>query len=220
MRQSINHMNHYSESESNELLTVAAFAQRTGAGCDVCDSLERYAEILKKWQKRFNLVGASTLNDLWRRHFLDSAQLIQLVSSDGSAVVDVGSGAGFPGLVMSIMGIDNVHLVESDANKTEFLRQAIRETNASAIVHRTRIESYDGPKATTMTSRACAPLGQLLAYAENICTPEARLLFLKGRNCQAELTESQSAWHIDYQSHASCTDPDGIILEINEYKRR
>ncbi len=213
-------MSCHSESESNTPLTVEAFAQRTGVDRSVCDSLERYADILKKWQKRFNLVGTSTVNDLWSRHFLDSAQLASLISDDQGAIVDMGSGAGFPGLVLSIMGINNIHLVESDASKTEFLRQVIRETSASATLHRTRIELYDGPKATIVTSRACAPLSRLLDYAAGICAANARLLFFKGRNWQAELTESQTAWHIDYQGHASCTNPDGIILEINEFKRR
>ena len=213
-------MSLHSESESNIPLTAEAFAQRAGIDPIVCDSLERYAAILKKWQKRFNLVGASTLNDVWKRHFLDSAQLFPLIYSDQGAVVDMGSGAGFPGLVLSIMGINNIHLVESDANKMEFLRQAVRETGASATLHRTRIELYSGPKATIVTSRACAPLNRLLDYSAGICEAKARLLFFKGRNWQAELTESQTAWHIDYQGHASCTDPDGIILEINEFKRR
>jgi len=213
-------MNLHSESESNDTMTGAAFARRTGADQTVCDSLEQYAGLLKKWQKRFNLVGASTLNDLWSRHFLDSAQLIPLIYDDQGVIVDMGSGAGFPGLVLSIMGVGDVHLIESDANKTEFLRQVIRETKASATLHRTRIELYDGPKASIVTSRACAPLNQLLGYAAGICMANARLLFLKGRNWQAELTESQATWHIEHHSHASCTDPDGIILEINEFKHR
>jgi len=220
LKQRIDHMSRHFESESKEPLTVEVFARRAGIDRTTCDSLERYADILKKWQKRFNLVGTSTMNDLWSRHFLDSAQLVPLISDDQGVIVDMGSGAGFPGLVLSIMGINNVQLVESDANKTEFLRQAIRETSASAILHRTRIELYDGPKATIVTSRACAPLNRLLDYAVGICAANARLLFFKGRNWQAELTESQTAWHIDYQSHVSCIDPDGIILEINEFKRR
>ncbi len=213
-------MNCRSDSESNLPLTREDFARQASADKEVCDSLERYADILKKWQKRFNLVGQKTLNDLWRRHFLDSAQLLPLIPQKQASIVDLGSGAGFPGLVLSIMGRMPVHLVESDANKTEFLRQVIRETKAAAILHRTRIEHYDGPKASTVVSRACAPISRLLDYASNICTTNARLLFLKGRNWRSELMESQDKWNVNYKSHASCTNPDGIILEINEFNPR
>jgi len=216
-------MNRHCESGSNPISTRQDFARQTGAGNGVCGSLERYAALLKKWQKSFNLVGASTLNDLWRRHFLDSAQLFPLISGPANAtgvVVDLGSGAGFPGLVLSIMGASQVHLVESDANKTEFMRQVIRETDASATLHRSRIGSYDGPKADVVTSRACAPLTRLLDYATAVCSTNTRLVFLKGRNWQAELAETQAAWHMDHKCHVSCTDPEGIVLEINEFKRR
>lgn len=213
-------MNHCCESESNNPLSLQEFALQTGASQEICDSLERYADLLKKWQKRFNLVSQKTLNDLWRRHFLDSAQLLPLISQEQAPVIDMGSGAGFPGLVISIMEKMSVQLIESDANKTEFMRQVIRETQADATLHRTRIEQYTGPKATTVVSRACAPVSRLLDYASGICSTNARLLFLKGRNWQSELTESQMKWHINYQGHASCTDPDGVILEINEFKLR
>lgn len=217
-------MSSRSESESNfptqTTATRQQFAEQTGASPDICGSLERYAGVLRKWQKRFNLVGPSTLNDIWGRHFLDSAQLLPLISGDAPTIVDLGSGAGFPGLVLSILGAGDVHLVESDANKTEFMRQAIRETGAGANLHRTRIEVYDGPPADVVTSRACAPLPALLAYADAVRKPSATLLLLKGRNWQSELTESQAMWHIDYRCHTSCTDPDGVILEINEFQHR
>lgn len=210
----------HSESESNFDTARSAFVRETGAGDDVCDSLERYAQLLHKWQKRFNLVGNSTLNDIWGRHFLDSAQLLPLISQPNAVIVDLGSGAGFPGLVLSIMGALDVHLIESDANKTEFMRQVIRETGAPATLHRTRVESYEGPKATIVISRACASLSVLLEYAKAVSEHSARLLFLKGRSWRSELTESQAVWHIDYRCHDSCTDSDGIILEINEFQYR
>lgn len=213
-------MSRHSESESKCGAGQCVFVQATGASAGICDSLERYAEILKKWQKRFNLVGPKTLNDLWIRHFLDSAQLLPLIPAGKGAVVDLGSGAGFPGLVLSIMGVPDVHLVESDANKTEFMRQIVRETKCNANLHCARIEAYTGPRASTVTSRACAPLSRLLGYAAAVAAPSAKLLFLKGRNWQSELTESQAMWHIDYRCHTSCTDPEGIILEINEFQHR
>ncbi len=201
-------------------LSVDDFRERTDASDHACEALLRYAALLEKWQKRFNLVGPSTVNDIWRRHFLDSAQLIPLICNRDAIIADLGSGAGFPGLILSILGQSQVNLIESDSNKAEFLRQAIRETGADAVVHRKRIEDYDGPPASIVTSRACAPLGRLLGYADQVRQLGAEALFLKGRRWEDELTKSQSLWHIEYRSHPSWTDPEGIALQINDYKRR
>ncbi|MBT3330513.1 MAG: 16S rRNA (guanine(527)-N(7))-methyltransferase RsmG [Rhodospirillaceae bacterium] len=184
------------------------------------DNLGVYLSLLEKWQRRFNLVGPKTLDDPWRRHFLDSAQLIPFIKSMQGPVIDMGTGAGFPGLVLSILGTPDVHLIESDANKTEFLRQVIRETKATATIHRVRMEDYDGPKATCLTSRACASLGALLDYGQRISKPGARALFLKGKTCPDELTTAQGLWHIEHTCHPSQSDPNGIVLEIHEFTRR
>ena len=181
------------------------------------ESLRAYDALLHKWQKRFNLVGPSTLQDSVRRHFYDSAQLLALIEDRDAVLVDLGSGAGFPGLVLSILGMTRVHLVESDANKCEFLRQVIRITGAGAIVHRSRIEAYDGPKADIVTSRACSGLDKLLRYSDAVRSDKARLLFLKGRSWQDELTHARTVCHIDLQTHRSETDPQGVILDIGGF---
>ena len=178
------------------------------------ESLRQYDALLHKWQKRFNLVGRSTLVDSVRRHFLDSAQLKSLMPDGDAVVIDLGSGAGFPGLVLSVLGMAHVHLIESDANKCEFLRQAIRATGASATVHRTRIEDYQGPAADIVTSRACASLEKLLKLADIVSTESTRMLFLKGQKWQDELTVVRSVCHIDVQVHRSQSDPLGVIIEI------
>ncbi|MBT4888511.1 MAG: 16S rRNA (guanine(527)-N(7))-methyltransferase RsmG [Rhodospirillales bacterium] len=184
------------------------------------ESLQAYDALLHKWQKRFNLVGPKSLQDSVGRHFYDSAQLWSLIDPrDRDAVlVDLGSGAGFPGLVLSILGVTHVHLIESDANKCEFLRQAIRTTGASAIIHNERIENYDGPKADIITSRACAPLEKLLGLSDGLRINKTRMLFLKGRSWQDELTQSQTIWHIDFETHGSVTDPESVILDIGGFK--
>ncbi len=209
-----------SEAESNVALSPDDFACQISVGPAVMESLSRYLSLLQKWQKRFNLVGRSTLDDPWRRHFLDSAQLAPFVAENPGEIIDMGSGAGFPGLVLSILGVPNVHLVECDANKAEFLRQVIRETGASARIHRERLEQYDGPDACCLISRACAPLDQLLTFGAEISVPDARALFLKGKTWSDELTSSQALWHIDHTSHSSLSDPNGIVLEIHEFKHR
>lgn len=210
----------HSESESKNTLSVDDFSREFCLESAVVENLERYLNLLIKWQKRFNLVGARTLGDPWRRHFMDSAQLKPFLMAANGPIIDMGSGAGFPGLVLSVMGAADVHLIESDANKTEFLRQIIRETGASAAIHRTRLEQYDGPKATRLTSRACAPLGSLLNYGEKICQPDTSAVFLKGKTWRDELTSAQSAWHIENTCHPSLSDTNGIVLEIHEFNRR
>jgi 16S rRNA (guanine527-N7)-methyltransferase len=133
------------------------------------EALCQYDALLQKWQKRFNLVGPSTLKQSVQRHFFDSAQLIEHIkcsehfNRESAVLVDLGSGAGFPGLVLSILAQAPVHLVESDANKCEFLRQVVRATGASAVIHRTRIEHYDGPKADIVTARVFIFKGPSLA---------------------------------------------------------
>ncbi len=210
----------HSDFESKTPLRFEEFLINFDFDSSVIERLTTYLALLEKWQKRFNLVGTKTLEDPWRRHFLDSAQLLPFVGNLGGPVIDMGSGAGFPGLVLSILGTPDVHLVESDANKTEFLRQAIRETGASATIHRVRLEHYDGPRAVCLTSRACAPLDVLLQYGEGITQPNAKAVFLKGRNCSDELTSSQAVWHIDYTCHTSKSDSNGTVLEIHEFTRR
>src|SRR5262247_2849484 len=133
---------------------------------ETIDRLSAYAALLVKWQSRINLVSAATLADLWRRHMLDSAQLFPLLPPNTQAVVDLGSGAGFPGLVLAILGIPEVHLIESDQRKCVFLAEAARVADASPIIHNKRIEQLEGLSAEVVTARACAPLDQLLTYAQ------------------------------------------------------
>jgi 16S rRNA (guanine527-N7)-methyltransferase len=203
-----------------ETMTFEDLQATAGIDDQSIESLRAYDALLRKWQKRFNLVGPSTLNDSVRRHFYDSTQMLDLIPDRDAVVVDLGSGAGFPGLVLSVLGMARVHLVESDANKCEFLRQVIRATGCGAQIYCERIEAYSGPKADIVTSRACAPLDKLLKYADGLRGAEARMLFLKGRRWQEELTQSRSICHIDVQARASHADPEGVILDIGGFEFR
>jgi 16S rRNA (guanine527-N7)-methyltransferase len=210
----------HSDHESKIALSEAEFSRELGLDPSSMDKLRLYLGLLEKWQKRFNLVGPRTLQDPWRRHFLDSAQLVPFVAKAGGPLLDMGTGAGFPGLVLSILGVTDVHLIDSDANKVEFLRQVIRETGASATLHRVRLEEYDGPKAACLTSRATASLDALLNYGEKISQDRARAIFLKGKTGLDELTTAQGIWHIDHTCHTSKSDSNGIVIEIHEFNRR
>ena len=183
------------------------------------ERLTAYLELLEKWQARINLVGAATLEDAWRRHILDSAQLRRHLPSGAPVIADLGSGAGFPGLVLAILGAGPVHLIESDGRKAAFLNEARRITGADATVHPVRIESYSGPRADAVVSRALAPLARLLDYAERVAKPGGKALFLKGRQWEDELTEARAAWHIETSHHPSLADPAGVVLDIDAFNR-
>lgn len=185
-------------------------------------SLEIYADLLVKWQKAINLVGRDTLADLWRRHFADSAQIAAHLPKGCALITDLGSGAGFPGLVLSIMTGIETRLVESAGKKAQFLMEVIRATGANATVCQERIEAANHWPSDVITARALAPLDMLLDYAAPFCR-EAELstecLFLKGRRADQELTEAAQRWNISSDQIASITDPEGVLLKIREFAR-
>jgi len=200
-------------------LTPQAFQAAAHVSRETLERLERYAALLKHWQRAVNLVAASTLPDLWRRHMLDSAQLLDLVPQRPCRLADLASGAGFPGLVLAIMGVGEVELIESDARKCAFLREAIRATGAPARVHHGRIEQVRDGSFDVVTARALAPLSELLGYAQALLAPGGVALFLKGRRLEEELTEARKAWKMILERFASASAPGGSILRIREITR-
>lgn len=203
-----------------KVMTAEDFQAEAGVSRETLDRLGAYADLLVKWQKSINLVGASTLADLWRRHFLDSAQLYPHLPHDSQPLFDLGSGAGFPGLVLAIMGVPDVCLVESDGRKAAFLREVIRATGVSASVHVGRIEAFHPKeKARVITSRALASLDKLLDFAEPLLASEGVCLFLKGQKAREELTDSEKKWKISADLRESVTDPEGVILRIDRIER-
>jgi 16S rRNA (guanine527-N7)-methyltransferase len=182
-----------------------------------------YADLLVKWQKAINLVGRDTLPDLWRRHFLDSAQLHPLIPREARRVVDFGSGAGFPGLVLGLMGDREVHLIESDARKIAFLREAVRLTSAPVVLHHGRIEQIRPFPVDVVTARALAPVAVLLGYTEPYLalSPDrsCRCLFLTGRGAEQELTEAKKLWNMKVTRVPSSAGGEGIILILEGIHR-
>ena len=178
-----------------------------------------YAELLVKWQKSINLVGPDTIPSLWRRHFLDSAQLFPLLPQGIHRLVDMGSGAGFPGLVLALLGAPDVHLIESDARKCAFLREVARVTETMVTLHNSRVEKVAPLGADLVTARALAPLDKLLAWAEPHLLPGGHCLFLKGRGAEDELTIAAKEWNIAAQRIASLSDPSGLVLHLKEVRR-
>jgi 16S rRNA (guanine527-N7)-methyltransferase len=196
------------------------FAELTGVSRETLARLAAYAALLQQWSPRINLVAASTLGDLWRRHFLDSAQLYPLVPRAAQSLIDLGSGAGFPGLVLAIMGVAGVELIEADARKCAFLREAARVAAAPVQIRNTRIEDAPPRLCDVVTARGCAPLSRLLVVAQRFIGPGTRCLFPKGKEARQELAALTPVWEIDVACHASCTDSHGVILCLRRVARR
>lgn len=197
-------------------------AALTGADAAALARLSLYLELLEKWQRRINLVAASTLADPWRRHMLDSAQLLPMLPAgyDVPHIADLGSGAGFPGLVLALMSGGTITLVESDSRKCAFLREVIRMTGASARVETARIEALPPLAADVVTARACAPLPRLLGYVHRHLAPGGTALLLKGRGAAAELTQAGKTWMMSASLMPSQSDPSGHVIKITAIRPR
>jgi 16S rRNA (guanine527-N7)-methyltransferase len=186
--------------------------------------LEAFAETLATWQPRINLVSRSTLPELWRRHILDSAQLVSHMPPQARYWADLGTGGGFPGLIVAILAAETapelrITLVESDRRKAAFLAAASRAAGVSPQIHAARIESLPPLRADVLSARALAPLAQLLAHAERHLAPEGVALFPKGAGHDAEIADALASWRFRVQKHPSRTDPAGMILAIDGVSR-
>jgi len=199
--------------------------------------LEIYAALLVKWQKAINLVGPATLPDLWRRHMLDSAQLLPLLPPaeiDGGAITDFGSGAGFPGLVLAALTERQVQLIDSDNRKCAFLREAAQAMGIGArvAVHAKRFDALRPWPAPVITARACAGLGDLLGFTAPFATEETVFLLLKGAKVDEELTAAAKHWTMTVERYPSLAQPQsqsqiggdaapaGTILKLTHLSKR
>ena len=218
-------------SQKTSLMTPEAFREATDVSRETLARLERYADLLIRWTKAVNLVSRNSLHDLWRRHMFDSAQLLPLLPdlSEGRrrVIVDLGSGAGFPGMVLSILGAGDVHLVESDQRKVRFLREVAREVGSDAHIHGVRVDQLPRFRVDAVTARAFAPLEKLLDEAAAFLDPiqaangdgPATGVFLKGRSVGEELTAAHKAWKMNVEKVPSRSDSSGTILLIGVHGR-
>jgi 16S rRNA (guanine527-N7)-methyltransferase len=195
-------------------LSREAFGDQLGVSRETLERLTIHLELLRRWQPAGNLVGLTTLTDPWRRHILDSVQLAVRVPAAANTLVDLGSGAGFPGMVLALLGVRGVHLVESNRRKAQFLREVARATGAPVTIHAERIERLQGWPADTLTARALAPLPRLLELAEGFLSSDSVCLFLKGRSVDDELTNAGISWHMVAERLPSLSQPTGVVLEL------
>jgi len=195
------------------------FAEIIPVSRETLARLEAYAELLTRWSARINLIGRDTIADLWRRHILDSAQLRAFVPDRARNMIDLGSGAGLPGLVLAILGVPGVELLEADSRKCAFLREAARITEALVTLRPCRIEAVSPHPVDFVTARACAPLDRLLGLAEPFLAPDSECLFLKGERVGEELTLARKRWTMTPSLHQSRSDPRGVVLRLQQVAR-
>ena len=205
-----------------------AFAAHFDVSRETLGRLVRYGELLTQWQRAVRLVAPSTVGDLWHRHFADSAQLLTLCP-DGHVWLDLGSGAGFPGMVIAILltertpaeGKAQVHLAESNRRKCAFLREVARATQTDVEIHSCRIETLHRTgrlaQVDVVTARALAPLPQLIDLAAPWLAGGAIGLFAKGRDAQDEIERAGLLRTADVRLHESLTDAKARIVEIRSF---
>jgi len=205
--------------ENSGALTAKEFARATDIPAKDLDRVAQFVELLGKWQKKINLVSAESLKDVWRRHVLDSAQIAPHILKLDGKIADMGSGAGFPGIVLAIITNKHIHLIESDARKCAFLSEAARVTEAPVTIINGRVESVTEAKFDTVIARAVAPLDELIGLAAPILKPGGCCFFFKGQRVNDELTEALKHWKMFVTKIASVTDPNAVILKLENVAR-
>ena len=203
--------------------TYSGFCSYVYVSRETFEKLYIFYRTLTKWQNSINLISKSSAKNIWERHFLDSAQLYKYVKDINGNILDFGSGAGFPSLVLAIMGKKNIHLVESDYKKCVFLKEISMLTNIDITIHNCRIENLRFFNVDLVTCRALAPLHKLIDYVENFVSKSSnknqklpKMLFLKGKMYKQELSQLKKNKIIDFKEYTSITDRYSKILYINK----
>ena len=192
----------------------APLVSRLDVSRETQDRLTAYVALVEKWQRRVNLVSASTLPDIWSRHIWDSAQLAPLVPEGTRRILDVGSGAGFPGWVLAALCDAECHLVDSDQKKANYQQTVVRECGIPAVIHTARIESLPSLGAEIVTARALAPMDRLLDLLADQLSAGTRCLFLKGAQAEQELATLGTRPDLSWELTPSLTNPDAFVVDL------
>ena len=205
-----------------DINSYAEFCSFQYVSRETYEKLEIFNKTLIKWQKSINLISNSSLEHIWTRHFLDSAQLYNFTKEIHGNILDMGSGAGFPGIILAMMGNENINVVESDQRKCTFMREVARLSNTNLEIHNCRIEELPFINPDLIVSRALAPLKKLVEYVENHVYKNKlsmkkipSMLFLKGKLYKEELHELKKVRNFEYKVYPSITDEYGKIIFIN-----
>ena len=210
----------------DKTIKIDTFTRITRVSRETITSLKKYEDILTKANKNFNLIGNSTINDIWIRHFLDSAQVIDFIDKNEKTLIDLGSGAGFPGLVLSIIAKDRkiplkVKLIEKSSKKAKFLKKLIDEFQLNAEVINKNIFEY--PKKLSgdvFLARAFKPLKIILPLIHNKVENWKKIFVFLGKTGKNELIEASKIWDIEYKQRVSITNNDSAIIEINNLEKK
>jgi 16S rRNA (guanine527-N7)-methyltransferase len=188
--------------------------------------LNTYKEMLISWNEKFNLISESTIPQIWTRHFLDSAQLMEFIPAQAATIADMGAGAGFPGLVLAIMAQGQnkplqLHAIEATGKKADFLQAVVNELKLKVTIRRERVEAIKDLRADIVTARALKALPELLKYANRLIHKDSICLFLKGKSLKEELTEAKKNWTFQSEIHPSKSSDSGSILLLRalRYKK-
>jgi 16S rRNA (guanine527-N7)-methyltransferase len=202
------------------------FNRFTKVSRETISSLKKYEKLLIKGNENLNLVGKSTINKVWTRHFLDSYQVIDFIEENTYDIFDIGSGAGFPGLVLALAAKEKgfkimTHLIEKSPKKTKFLKETINELNLNAEVINENVFEYQSKiRGAVFIVRAFKPLEVVLELIHKICDNWGKIIIFMGKTGESELLQASKIWNIEYKKRASVTNNDSIILEINSYKKK
>lgn len=177
-------------------------------------NLEDFVLLLLQENEKYNFIGKSTIENVWDRHILDSAQLLRFIDNKNLKFADFGTGAGFPGMVLSILGLREMHLVEKSFRKSEFLRRAKLFSQNRVFVHQAKLEELAAMEFDCITSRALAPLDQLLIHCKKFLKSDGYGLFLKGKNLEKEIELAKKTFKFEYELHPSLTSSESHIIKI------
>ncbi len=200
------------------------FCNRTNVSRETIERLRGFEGLLLKWNHAINLVSKSTISEVWNRHFLDSAQLARYLPEKGGHWVDIGSGGGFPGIVLAILakemsGQTRFTLIESDSRKSAFLITVARELNLDVDVIVERVENAKPQDADILSARALASLSKLLEFSQIHLKKGGVCVFPKGKTFQEEIIHARELWRFDVVEHQSITNANSVILQIGAIER-
>jgi len=182
--------------------------------------IDQYISELLKINKHTNLIGVSTVSNIWERHIADCLQLSFFIEGKNLKIFDIGTGGGLPGILLSILGYKNVFMIDSVGKKIDFLRSVIKKLSLSAKTEKKRIERLNIGKADLITSRALAPLNKLLSYTLLLSNKNTTSLFLKGRNVYNEIEMAKKNYHFKFETFRSITSEEGLVLKIRDLQTK
>jgi len=184
------------------------------------EKLRQYEALLLKWQKRISLVSSSSMDEVWDRHIIDSLQMVKCLPDRGVRILDIGSGAGFPGLVLVIAGYTNVFLVESNTRKINFLKHVALELNLDVTILHQRVEKLKESHFDVIVSRAVSSLVGLLEMALSKLSDNGLCFFLKGKNFKREVDDAKKKFDFRYETYKSITHDEGVILKVFDLQKK